>query len=180
MGEAFERRFFAEWAALGGNAHIGLLCDTRAALIDYWLPYGPWIVFSLNLLGCPEMPVHWRQPLSLRLPDKYFLDDRIRLRWDEPPDPPDRVDLPYRDEWSVTRVHVRQRDREQLLAVRGDSIDARLEGFRPGPATVTISRAGHKPAVLEVRLGRRSYGWLLLAGLALAAAALVAIWIVRR
>jgi len=166
VGDNFQRLFFSEWATLGGDAHLGLLADTRGTLFDTdWL-YSRWAVLSLNLLGCPEMPIWWRKPLIRKIPEIYYPFDRIRLWWVDDPDPPFRVDIPYREEWNVTRLHVRQGEHEQMLAFRGESIDTRLEGFRPGPATITVSRAGHKPIVSEVRIRRRTGGWLV-AGLVL-------------
>jgi hypothetical protein len=63
MGDDIQRRFFHEWSTLGGDAHAGLLNDTRASLINnfYWAD-ARWGILSLHLMGDPEMPLWWREP----------------------------------------------------------------------------------------------------------------------
>lgn len=154
VGDDIQRRFFREWATLGGDAHLGLLCDTRAALVNsfYWAD-GRWAVLSLNLLGDPEMPLWWSRPLKIRIPEVILLDE-LRIRVDpNPPDPPFRIDAPYDKVWGLARAHLRQGGREQLgLADPEGRIDLPLTGFQAGPATLTVTRPGHQPFVQQVEI----------------------------
>lgn len=155
VGDDIQRAFFERWATLGKDAHLGLLADTRAGLVNnFWWADGRWTVLALNLLGCPEMPLWWRRPGLLKLPPLQ-VNDRIRfeLEHPDPPDPPFDDLNPYAEDWDVVRVHVWQGDHEQVMAFRGSSVDMRLKGFRPGPARVTVARSGSQPVVREIRIG---------------------------
>lgn len=154
VGDDFQRRFFHQWATLGGNAHLGLLFDTRAELADTVGGYSRWTVLSLNLMGDPEMPLWWREPFRFRIPEIYHFD-RLRLLFDppNPPDPPYRIDLPYSRNWGLTTVHLRQGGREQvMLANPAGWAELPLTDFEPGMATVTATRPGHQPVVQDVKL----------------------------
>ena len=156
-GDDFQRRFFQQWATLGGDAHLGLLFDTRAGLVNnfYWAD-GRWTVLSLNLMGDPEMPLWWRNPWLIRIPEVYHFD-RLRLLFGppNPPDPPYRVDLPYSKNWGMTLVHLRQGKNEQrVLANPAGWAELPLDDFASGPATLTLTRAGHQPLVKELTLSK--------------------------
>ena len=107
---------------------------------------------SLNLTGDPEMPLWWRRPLTFRVPE-VILWDRLRMILD-PPEPPDPTfDLPYRRNWGLTHVHLRQGRQEQLVVVGPDGgIDMPLADFHAGAATLTVSRPGHQPVVRRVEI----------------------------
>lgn len=155
VGDDIQRRFFHQWATLGGDAHLGLLFDTRAELVNnfYWAD-GRWSLLSLNLMGDPEMPLWWREPYRFRIPEVYHFD-RLRLLFDppNPPDPPYRIDLPYSRNWGLTTVHLRQGEREQvMLANPAGWAELPLTDFEPGQATLTVTRPGHQPVVQEVTL----------------------------
>ena len=168
VGDDYQRTFFNQWSTLGGNAHLGLLCDTRATLYgsnDWWTR---WAILALNLTGDPEMPLWWREPLRLHIPDLYVIDV-LRLVFDppNPPDPP--IDLPYRDNWRLTYVHLQQGEREQLMLAGPDGrVEMPLTDFQPGAATLTVTRPGYQPAVRQVELGKsegkgQGGNWLLIA-----------------
>ena len=166
VGDDYQRRFFQEWTTLGGDAHLGLLTDTRAGLYGNDNAYYRWAKLALNLDGDPEMPLWWREPLKFRVPEVYLFD-KIKLLIDpDPPDPPFRIDPPYEKNWGLTYVHVMQGEHEQLmLADAQGRIDEPLNGFRPGLATVTVTRPGHQPVVQELTIGKsqkRSLGSRLL------------------
>jgi Peptidase family C25 len=158
LGDDIQRRFFNQWSALGGNAHLGLLNDTRAELFNnfYWAD-GRWTVLALNLMGDPEMPLWWNRPRVFRIPDIYVID-RLKLIFD-PPNPPDPldppIDLPYRKNWGLTYVHLQQGDREQLMVVQpNEQLDLPLTEFQPGMATLTVTRPGHLPIVNQIELSK--------------------------
>jgi Peptidase family C25 len=183
VGDDYQRRFFNEWATLGGDAHLGLLNDTRASLYgsnDWW---SRWAMLALNLTGDPEMPVWWREPLKFRIPEVYLFD-KLKLILD-PPVPPDPLfEQPYSKNWGLTYVHLRQGEREQLvLADPNNRVELPLADFQPGAATLTVTRPGHQPIVQRVKLGKSQEGrsgshrllvaiLLLLGGLALGRAVL--------
>ena len=153
VGDDVQRRFFGEWATLGGNAHLGLLNDTRATMLHHfhWTD-ARWSVLALNLMGCPEMPLWWRPPLVFRLPE-IVLVDWLRLVIEPPPPPDPPILAPYDRNWGLTFVHLRQGEREQLALAGADgAVSMPLADFRPGAATLTVSRPGHVPVVRQVEL----------------------------
>jgi hypothetical protein len=163
VGDDFQRRFFHEWKQLGGDAHLGLLCDTRAQLLNsIWWEDDHWAVFSLNLLGDPEMPLWWREPLRIRIPELEAMPTLIF----DPPLPPDpEIDIPYLNNWSLTTVHLQQGENERLLVAGPDGrVELPIREFQEGLTTLSITRAGHKPEVRQVRLGQpaRPKSWWIL------------------
>ena len=146
VGDDYQRRFFREWATLAGDAHLGLLCDTRATLMGggWW---DRWAVLALNLTGDPEMPLWWRKPFTLCTPIPVFVN---KLLWvlEEPPPPEPVFTLPYVKNWNLTWVHVQQGRQQALAIAQADGrVEIPLDGFAPGHAVVTVSRAGHQPLV---------------------------------
>jgi hypothetical protein len=167
VGDDIQRRFFHQWASLAGDAHIGLLFDTRATMLDsLWWADGRWSMFSLNLMGDPEMPLWWREPLTFRIPQLIPIDF---FQIDQP-DPPDlRFEAPYRENWGRTFVHLEQGDREQLLLADANGrVELPQRSFEPGAATLTVTRPGYRPVVQQVTLSKPTrrdrnrglFGWL--------------------
>jgi hypothetical protein len=152
-GDDIQRRVFHEWAALAGDAHIGLLFDTRSTILDsLWWADGRWSMFSLNLMGDPEMPLWWRQPLDFRIPDLIPIDVFEIPK----PDPPDlRFQAPYLDNWGRTFVHIQQGKREELLLADANGrVEVPRNTFQRGAATMTITRPGYKPVIKQVTLAQ--------------------------
>jgi len=154
VGDDYQRRFFREWATLGGNAHLGLLCDTRATLFGSSNWWDRWAILALNLTGDPEMPLWWREPFRIRVPDLVLTDPlKVRIPLPDPPDP--IIDLPYRENWEKTTVHLRQGEQEQVMMAGPDGqAEMALSNFRSGRATLTIARPGHQPLVQDVHLNK--------------------------
>ena len=153
VGDDYQRRFFNQWSTLGGNAHLGLLCDTRATLYgsDAW--WYRWPILSLNLTGDPEMPLWWCEPLIFHIPEIYAIDELRLLIDPNPPDPPFFIDDPYRRNWGLTYVHVRQGDQEKVMLADAEGrVEMPLTEFQTGAATLTVTRPGHQPVVREIKL----------------------------
>lgn len=154
VGDDYQRRFFGEWARLGGNAHLGLLNDSRAGLYSSDDPYNRWVMLSLHLVGDPEMPARWRDPVKFRVPEVYLFD-KLRLILEDPNPPDPVIEQPYLKNWGQTYIHLRQGTRERLVTTaRGGEPEVPLAGFRSGLATVTVTRAGHRPVVQRIDLKR--------------------------
>jgi hypothetical protein len=181
VGDDFQRRFFAEWASLGGNAHLGLLADTRASVMDgFWWADGRWAVLSLNLMGDPEMPLWWNEPFKFRTEEVVTLDKFTLLIGPNPPDPPFDIARPYRANWGRTNVHLQQGEVEQSMAFSGERLEAALSGFSAGPATLTVTRAGHKPTVKRIIIGGGGEPGLIASLLAVGALLLGLGWLAAR
>jgi peptidase C25-like protein len=158
VGDDYQRRFFNEWATLGGDAHLGLLNDTRAGLHSSDNAYYRWTMLALNLTGDPEMPVWWREPLKFRIPEVYLFD-KLKLILDPPVPPDSLIEQPYRKNWGLTYVHLRQGEREQLvLADPNGQVELPLADFQSGAATLTVTRPGHQPVVQQVNLAKAQEG----------------------
>ena len=153
-GDDYQRRFFKEWGRLGGNAHLGLLNDTRAGLYGFNDPHDRWTMLTLNLVGDPEMPLWWQGPLKLRIIEVHYFD-RLKVRVDPPALADPFIEQPYRKNWGMTYVHLRQGDREQLVLAGTDGqAEFPLADFQPGAATLTVTRPGHVPVVQQIKLGK--------------------------
>ncbi|HVG17125.1 MAG TPA: C25 family cysteine peptidase [Chitinophagaceae bacterium] len=153
VGDDYQRRFFNQWSVLGGNAHLGLLNDTRALLYGSNDAYYRWVMMTLTLTGDPEMPLWWREPVKFRVPQVYFFD-KIKILIDpNPPDPLSPIDLPYRKNWGVAYVHLQQGNQEQITVTNiNGQAELPLTKFRSGAATLTLTSPGHQPIVQQVIL----------------------------
>ena len=152
-GDDYQRRFFQEWATLGGDAHLGLLNDTRAMVFDESNAYFRWERLALNLVGDPEMPLWWRPPLKI-VPPHVVWFDKLKLIFTLPDPPPDYIDLPYRSNWGLTYAHLRQGEHEELVLANAQGIaELPLNKLKNGSATLTLTRPGHAPLVQELTLG---------------------------
>ena len=78
VGDNFQRRFFER---LTTTRHLGLLNDTRCSMVNeatgFWRLYNKWAIFSLNLMGDPEMPVWSNPPRHMTVQMPHDLDRRI-------------------------------------------------------------------------------------------------------
>ncbi len=78
VGDNFQRRFFER---LTTTRHLGLLNDTRCSMVNeatgFWKLYNKWAIFSLNLMGDPEMPVWSSPPRSMQVQMPHDLDRRV-------------------------------------------------------------------------------------------------------
>jgi hypothetical protein len=91
-GDDFQRAFFHR---LKTTTHLGLLNDSRCQLINDTSinrEYTRWIIFSLNLLGDPEMPVRRSRYRRFVIGYRPNLDRRlpfdVHVYEEKPPGPP--------------------------------------------------------------------------------------------
>jgi hypothetical protein len=138
-GDDFQRAFFHR---LTTTQHIGLLNDSRIQLVNdtsFNLEYTRWIVYSLNLLGDPEMPV--RRSRYHRFVVKYRsgIDRRIpfdvHVYEEHPPGPP--IPVPE------AVVHLAGEGFSQLATSNADGL-ARFDlSLAPiGDLALTVTRRG--------------------------------------
>ena len=80
VGDDFQRNFFK---GLPATRALGVLNDRRLAMVNantgFWPVYNRWSIFSLNLIGDPEMRVWTRAPrrLCLEVVEGIRLDHRL-------------------------------------------------------------------------------------------------------
>ena len=83
VGDDFQRNFFK---ALPATRALGLLNDRRIAMLSastgHWPVYNRWSIFSLNLIGDPEMHVWTDMPwwLCLEVPAKVRIDHQLLVQ----------------------------------------------------------------------------------------------------
>ena len=149
VGDDVQRAFFSR---LTTTRHLGLLNDARLQSLDptYWHAYYRWIMFSLNVLGDPEMPV-WRVPPKrpYRTKVDWNGDRRIPLlvRVEKPGPKPEP------DPFSEVLVHVRQNELEWVSRAGAEGVATfDLSQAQLGPVTVTVSADGALPDVRELEL----------------------------
>ncbi len=140
VGDNFQRAFFHR---LTTTRHLGLLNDSRVSVFGttgYWQGYERWAIFTLNLLGDPELQVY-RAPLPgirivVRGPDRVIELHPVPVQplpGDPWPDPPVMRDI---------LVHV-QAGEESIELVTDEAGRVQLpQGFAAdGTLTITASSA---------------------------------------
>lgn len=116
VGDDFQRAFFHR---LASTRHLGLLNDSRLSVFrttGFWSGYERWQIFSLNLLGDPELRVY--RAAFPRLVLDVSLLRQGRLRVTTPQSPPDLPGDPGPVENVL--VHLRGGDDERTLRVDGE------------------------------------------------------------
>ena len=156
VGDNFQRAFFHRLTA---TRHLGLLNDSRVALYGttgFNTLYDRWAVFSLNLIGDPEMQVH-RRPgrglvISVDLGRKPIVVKVVEANPRRPPqpDPPPLAEI---------LVHVRQGDRV-MTATTDANGEARLDlsSFELGEIELTAS--GDEFIPHQVRMAITGPAWV--------------------
>ncbi|HEX5012808.1 MAG TPA: C25 family cysteine peptidase [Candidatus Limnocylindrales bacterium] len=131
IGDDLQRAFFHR---LTTTRHIGLANDSKTYSMDfsYWHAYARWIMYALNLMGDPEMPV-WRSrrnrlSILTKWKSRINVPLKVLVRKPKPGEPNEDV-----------VVHVRQGESEWIA--RPDS---------EGLATIDLSGATLDPLVLTV------------------------------
>ena len=139
VGDDYQRAFFHRLTSV---RQLGLLNDSRLGLLGatgYNTVYDRWAIFSLNLMGDPEMQVYrGRQVRRFRSAVKDGIRrDRITIHVDEVPPP---VPVPHPAPPVEVLVHVRQGDRV-LTAYANPAGDADfdLSHFALGAIEITLS-----------------------------------------
>jgi hypothetical protein len=78
VGDNFQRVFFHY---LTTTRHLGLAADSRTGMVNentgFWRLYNKWVIFSLNLVGDPEMPVWTGPPSHMKIIYAKWLDKRL-------------------------------------------------------------------------------------------------------
>jgi hypothetical protein len=83
VGDDFQRNFFK---GLPATRALGILNDRRMAMLSastgYWPVYNRWSIFSLNLIGDPEMRLWTHRPwrLCLELPERVRIDRLLQVQ----------------------------------------------------------------------------------------------------
>ncbi len=150
-GDDHQRAFFRR---LTSTRHIGLANDVRVAALDmsYWHAYARWCIFSLNLLGDPEMRI-WRgyhRPWGVEV---IWKGDRrvplvVKVKQPRRPKPGEPV-----EDFEDVFVHLRQGEFERVARVdaRGEAaFDLQQAG--EGRITLTVSGADAVPHVEELEV----------------------------
>lgn len=149
VGDNFQRRFFER---LKTTRHLGLLNDTRVSMVNestgYYRLYNKWEIFSLNLMGDPEMPVWTGPPRSMTVQLQNELDRRVpfvvRVRH--------RVlglDLPL----PGAVVTIEQGSFRRTVTTSGSGLaHFDIAGTSLGSMDVTVTKIGYKPVFEEVHV----------------------------
>lgn len=78
VGDNFQRAFFRR---LMTTRHIGLANDTRVGMVNestgFYRLYNKWAIFTLNLMGDPEMPVWTARPRTMTVSFPGVVDKRL-------------------------------------------------------------------------------------------------------
>ena len=78
VGDNFQRKFFNR---LTTTRHFGLLNDVRTSMVNestgFYRLYNKWAIFTLNLMGDPEMPVWVGTPNQMEVEYPAVLDRRL-------------------------------------------------------------------------------------------------------
>jgi hypothetical protein len=140
-----KRAFFHRLAT---TRYLGLLADTRLAVLDQhagsWRRNYKWSIYTLNLMGDPEMPVWIGPPERMQARYERSLDERTALlvRVSEPgPTRMPRV-IPN----AVVTVRQGSFFGQAVTDLKGiAAVD--LDGVAPGKIEVTITKIGYLPII---------------------------------
>jgi Peptidase family C25 len=144
VGDDVQRRFFHR---LTTTRHLGLANDSRLTALDfgYWHAYARWVMYALNLMGDPEMPI-WRSgraryPIEIDWPHRLDVPLKVLVREPKPGEPVERI-----------VVHVRQGDREWAAHPDPDGTATfLLDPDGSEEVTVTVSAPDVVPTVEVLR-----------------------------
>lgn len=150
VGDDVQRRFFHR---LTTTQHLGLLNDSKLTALDfgYWHAYARWVMYALNLLGDPEMPV-WRQRRRRFLVDidwvrRLDIPLKVLVREPKPGEPNERV-----------VVHLRQGEREWVARPDPKGVATfRLDDEGGEDLTLTVSAPDAIPTVKVLRAAQPTW-----------------------
>lgn len=154
-GDDFQRAFFHR---LKTTTHLGLLNDSRVQFVNdpsFNVEYTRWIIYSLNLLGDPEMPVRRSRYHSYVTKYTHNVDRRkpfdVHVYEEKPPGPP--IPIPE------ALVHLEGAGFSQVAQTNGDGL-ARFDlSLAPlGELAMTVSGEGAIPELATVRVA--GPGWV--------------------
>lgn len=147
VGDDFQRAFFHR---LASTRHLGLLNDSRLTVFGttgYWSGYDRWQIFSLNLLGDPELRVYRAAFPRLVIEAEHIGRGRLRITVPQYEPVPGQPGDPGPVEGAL--VHVRVGDVEHLLTTDADGWVKVPEDVRGHHIAITASRDGYADAYLE-------------------------------
>lgn len=149
VGDNFQRAFFHR---LTSTRHLGLLNDIRVGMVNEWTGfyrlYNKWAIFTLNLMGDPEMPIWVGKPNSMKVSFPTVLDKRepfavtVKQRFLF-------MDIPLMG----AAVHIQQGSFTRLAftdAAGHASFD--LNPARLGNLEVTVTKNGYRPYLGAARI----------------------------
>jgi len=142
LTDAFEYEFFRR---LGTTRHLGSLNDSRCDLVDVGDPLDrdlrAWAVFTLNLLGDPEMPVWLGRPAAI------LVDVPAVVSHDQLLTVIARREVPRPAELGEATVELWQSTgyRRVLHADPWGCATFDVSGVHPGDVRVTVSKIGYIP-----------------------------------
>lgn len=150
VGDDFQRAFFHR---LASTRHLGLLNDSRLSVFGttgYWSGYDRWQIFSLNLLGDPELRVY-RAAFPRLVLEADTGHDRLRVTVERAEPVPGRPGDPGPVEGAL--VHVRAVDdgqgEEVLLETDADGFAKVPRALRGRALEVTASHGDAAVTVQE-------------------------------
>lgn len=147
VGDDFQRAFFHR---LASTRHLGLLNDSRLTVwgtTGYWRGYERWQIFSLNLLGDPELRVYRAAFPRLVIEAEHIGRGRLQITVPQYEPVPGRPGDPGPVEGAL--VHVRVGDVEHLLTTDADGWVDLPQDVRGHHVEITASRDGYVDAYLE-------------------------------
>lgn len=147
VGDDFQRAFFHR---LASTRHLGLLNDSRLTVFGttgYWRAYERWQIFSLNLLGDPELRVYRSAFPRLVIDDLYIARGRLRITVPLQEPVPGRPGDPGPVEGAL--VHLRSGDVEELLTSDAEGFVKIPRELRQASLEVTASHEDYAVAYLS-------------------------------
>lgn len=154
-GDDFQRAFFHR---LKTTTHLGLLNDSRVQFVNdtsFNVEYTRWIIYSLNLLGDPEMPVRRSRYHPYFVKYTGNIDRRkpfdVHVYEQKPPGPP--IPIPE------AVVHLEGEGFTQLATTNADGLSRFDLSLAPiGELAMTVSGEGAIPELATLRIA--GPGWV--------------------
>lgn len=146
IGGAFQRAFFHR---LTSTRHLGLLSDSRMEVVTSSRDSDKWSMFSLNLMGDPEMPVWVGKPQTMKVDVSTKVDKRLPfvIQVTSPSEIGGYVGL------NQATVHICQGgfSRLEFTDVSGQA-SFRLDPASLGELSITVTKIDYQPYIGKVRI----------------------------
>jgi hypothetical protein len=149
VGDNFQRVFFHRMTSA---RHLGVLNDTRCGMVNeptgFWRLYNKWAIFTLNLMGDPEMPVWIGSPLTMKVAFQPTLDKRKPLTVTVTR-PFFFMDMPLKD----ATVHIQQGGFSRIATTdMFGKVEFNLNSAQLGNLEIVVTREGFIPFIGNARI----------------------------
>jgi len=152
VGDNFQRAFYHR---LTSTRHLGLLNDSRVGMVNestgFYRLYTKWAIFTLNLMGDPEMPIWKSKPKTFTVSFDRVVDKRapfiVKVK------KPSSSFMPWDTSVHGAVVHIQQGDfvHTATTDILGQAF-FNINSAELGQLEITVTKMGYQPYFGEARI----------------------------